>query len=242
MPIKPKETHKLPDEARIYIVRALACRERPASILAQVLEQFDVTMHRSNLANYDPRFNTKLDPELKSLYERTAREFWSDKEFASFNSLQHRQRLREELYEDSGNNRPLKLQILTESAKDEGGLYSNRRELTGAEGAPLVNVQNISTASAEDILKILACFPLELLPLDMAELMVDRGLVPPERAKELPALRGEVVEGEVVPQKTTPKRARRPRVKSAVEKGAPVKDRAPAAPKPKSRASKPSST
>jgi len=58
-----KGIHKLPVEAKVYIVRALACRERPVPILKELASQWDVEIARQTLAHYDPRFNAKLGPE-----------------------------------------------------------------------------------------------------------------------------------------------------------------------------------
>ena len=177
---------KLSLDAKTYIVRALACRERPTDILAHLQEHFDVSVDRKALSHYDPRLNDKLDADLKKLYEKESSDFWAEKNFEPINSLNFRQRLRMELFEQAGRNLKLKLEILEQAAKDEGGLYSNRREVTGAEGAPLVpfNVENVKNASAEDIARVIADFPLSLCSADVVAHMIDKGWISEERASE----------------------------------------------------------
>lgn len=63
------DKHKLSIEAKCHIVRALACQERPRTILAEVKEEFGVELHRSTLRHYDPRLNPKPDSGLKTLFE-----------------------------------------------------------------------------------------------------------------------------------------------------------------------------
>lgn len=174
---------KLPLEAKIYIVRALACRERPTEILAGLEEMFNVTVDRKALCHYDPRINAQLDADLKELYKTTAAEFWHKKNFEALNNLNYRQHLRMEIYEAAGRNLKLKLEIIEAAAKDEGGLFSNRRELTGAEGAPLVNL-NVATASPEELAVLIAEFPLELISADTAAYMINKGWVSADRAGE----------------------------------------------------------
>ena len=177
---------KLSLDAKTYIVRALACRERPADVLAHLQEHFNVIVDRKALAHYDPRLNATLDADLKKLYEKEAAEFWDKKNFEPLNSLNVRQRLRMELFEQAGQNRKLKLDILEQAAKDEGGLFCNRREITGAEGAPLVpfNLENVTSASNEDIARVIADFPLSLTSPDVVAHMLNMGWISEERAGE----------------------------------------------------------
>ena len=181
-------------------MRALASRERSTDILAFLEENFKVTVDRKALSHYDPRLNPKLDDDLKSLYERTAAEFWDKKHFEALNSLNFRQRLRQELYEASGRNLKLKLEILDAAAKDEGGLFSNRREVTGADGAPVVslNVENVAMASAQDLARVLAEFPLDMIAPDVAAHMINKGWVPAARASEAGL---ECVDGQWAPRR-----------------------------------------
>lgn len=190
-PDTPKsQKHKLPFEAKIYIVSALACCERPRHILAAVKEKFGIELHRSTLKHYEPRHNPKLDSDLKALFQRTAASFWDEEQMAPFNSLQHRQELRRQLYEESGRDRKFQLKILMEAAKDAGGFYHDQRRSAVArpelvDRGVVFNVEAVANASAADICKILACFPLDLMPPDIAQYMLEMGYVPASRASEL---------------------------------------------------------
>ncbi len=105
------------------------------------------------------------------------------------NSLNYRQELRRQLYEESRRDRKFKLKILAEAAKDADGSYHDPRRKSvlnpaSVDRGVVIAVQSVSKASAEDIFKILACFPLKLIPLGMAQYMLERGYVPASRVSE----------------------------------------------------------
>ena len=126
---------KLPFDAKIAIVRALACYERPRDILAQLKENWNITVDRKALRHYDPACNPALDDELKALFQRTRESFWKEKDEEPLNCLNFRQRVRREILEAAGRNLPLQIEILSEAAKDEGGLFSRKPELGEAPNA-----------------------------------------------------------------------------------------------------------
>lgn len=184
------QKHKLPLEAKIFIVRLLACCERPRHILAEVKEKFGIELQRSTLKHYDPNYNPKLDSYLKTVFQQTAAQFWSEGQMEPMNSLNYRQGLRRQLYEESGRDRKFKLKILAEATKDAGGFYNDLRRKSvinpaSVDRGVVINVKAVTNVTAEDIFKILACFPLDLIPPDIAQYMLEKSYVPASRASEL---------------------------------------------------------
>lgn len=86
---------KLPRDAKLFIVRSLARRERHAVIVEQLREQFEVTVDRRTLHHYNPKHNPKLDDELKSLYEQTRADYWREVELAVDARMERRCRERD---------------------------------------------------------------------------------------------------------------------------------------------------
>lgn len=184
------DKHKLSIAAKCYVVRALACHERPRHILAEVKEEFGVELHRSTLRYYDPRLNPKLDADLTMLFERTATQFWDEAQVEPLNDLNFRQRLRLELYEEAGRHRAFKMELIDHAAKDANGFYHDRRRKAMKNSDPnsgkvVLNVEAVANASAKDLAVVLAELPLDLLSRDIALHMLEMSYVPASRAVEL---------------------------------------------------------
>ena len=130
---------KLTQEVQAFIVQQLACFLTPSETPAAVSEEFGVEIGRQQAWKYDPERNPELAPKWRILFEETRAAFI--KETATI-GIAHRayrlRRLESYLHRAEETKRyALAAQLLEQAAKEVGGAYSRRRELTGKDGAPL---------------------------------------------------------------------------------------------------------
>lgn len=133
----------LTDPIRVFIVQNLACFDAPQRIVEKVKEEFEVTVARSQVQQYDPeRASAKtkgLSKRWRVLFAETRALFI--KEIGTIPVAQQARRLR--LLQDAAEQAVARrqtgmlLQILEQAAKETGGAYTNRRELSGPAGGPI---------------------------------------------------------------------------------------------------------
>lgn len=136
---------KLTDEQRAFVVQSLACFDSPTTVAKAVKKEYGVDITAQAVEAYDPtkRAGDKLGKRWTQLFHATRDAFLKD---TSRIGIAHRvvrmrtyQRVAEKA-EEMGN-LALLLQVNEQAAKEEGGAYTNRRELTGQGGKPLVPTQ-----------------------------------------------------------------------------------------------------
>ena len=133
----------LKEPVKMAIVQALACFDTPSQVVELVKQEFGLTITRQQVATYDPTKTTgkNLSKKLVALFEATRAAFLAMK--AEIPIAQQAFRLRAVQREleraQARGNSAMVLQALEHAAKETGGLFTNRRELTGAGGGPLKN-------------------------------------------------------------------------------------------------------
>ncbi len=147
----------LSEDVKIYIVTALACFDAPRTVIADVKDQFGITVTSQQVDAYNPATQNgkRLSKPMKALFELTRTEFLKDATKVPIANAAVRLRKLQRLVdqaENRGNGRMV-ADLLEQAAKETGGAYTNRRELGGAVGAvPLPPVAAGST-TAEDAYK-----------------------------------------------------------------------------------------
>jgi hypothetical protein len=135
---------KLSTDVKRFIVTQLACFEAPSDI-QKALKLLDppVELTTAGIVYYDPNSaagSKDLAAEWRTLFEDTRREF--SKELAGIAIAQQGWRLRryQHLHDRAltAGNLVLAATLLQQAAEDVGGKYTNRQELTGRNGAPLM--------------------------------------------------------------------------------------------------------
>jgi hypothetical protein len=132
---------KLSDEVKTFVVQALACFDSPSTVVDAVKAEFGDVITRQAVEGYDPnkRAGASLSQKWRELFEATRKAFLED---TSAIGISHRSvRLRKleaqiALNEKRGNS-AMVAQLLEQAAKEVGGAYTNRRELTGKDGKDL---------------------------------------------------------------------------------------------------------
>jgi hypothetical protein len=144
---------KLTEPIKIAIVQALACFDTPTEVAKAVKEEFGLVITRQQVAGYDPTKATckGMAKKLRAIFESTRAAFLED--ITTIPIAQQAVRLRTlqkemEKAKASGNS-VLVLDVLERAAKEIGGAFTNRRELTGKGGGPIT--QQTSNISPEEL-------------------------------------------------------------------------------------------
>lgn len=144
----------LKEPVKIYIVQALACRDTPQEVVDQVKQEFGVDISRSQCECYDPTkySGRNLSQKYVELFESTRAKF--DEGLIDIPIANKYYRLKQYQRQlDRTRNVKTALKILEQAAKDIGGQFTNRQEITGKDGGPLQTVNSDVPVPVEDYLK-----------------------------------------------------------------------------------------
>lgn len=121
---------RLSEAQKTYIVQQLACFVGAAEIQRHVKEFWAMELTFQAIAHYDPEVPSTKTPKKWLEIHRVTREGYL-KEAAKVGIANARWRMeqRQVLYERAGQNAPLRLQILEQAEKAEGGMFTNTRRL-----------------------------------------------------------------------------------------------------------------
>ncbi|HRH45721.1 MAG TPA: DUF2280 domain-containing protein [Pyrinomonadaceae bacterium] len=130
----------LPEEIKRFIVRSLAVYETPSEVAASVKAVYNKKVTRQNVHFYDPTklAGEGLSEELKTLFTETRRQF-DETEIMPLSKKNVRIKKLSKYVEVLEDNDNLigAAGILEQIAKEEGNLFTNRRELTGEGGGKI---------------------------------------------------------------------------------------------------------
>lgn len=137
----------LPDEVKRFVVQQLACWDTPSEVAKAVNEVFQIEISRQAVERYDPnkRMGEALSEGLRELFDATRKAFLEDTASIGISHRTVRLRALARMAEraEGMKNFPLAAQLHEQAAKEMGNAYTNRREITGANGGA---VQVISSA------------------------------------------------------------------------------------------------
>jgi hypothetical protein len=141
---------KLTEEIKAFIVQAHACYRKTSLIQRDVKAEFSVDVDRQLIHFYHPEKGSKgkrLPKKWRTLFEKTRGAFDDGKVLAGIS----RQAYRIDLYQRGADHfeslgyYTQAAEMAEMAAKEMGGAYTNKRELTGEGGKPLIP-NNISGA------------------------------------------------------------------------------------------------
>lgn len=152
--MKVKGEPKLSDEARAFVVQALACFDTPTTVSKAVKAEFDFVISPQAVECYNPtkRAGQKLSERWRMLFEQTRKTFLED---VSQIGISHRavrlraiQRMAEKA--ESVGNIGLAAQLYEQAAKESGNSYTNKREVTGKDGKDLPTGSQVTVFALPD--------------------------------------------------------------------------------------------
>ena len=134
---------------KIFIIQQLAMWVEPSEIKKALEEDFKIEPTLSQICYYDPKYG-KISAELKALYEETRENFTKEIESIPIANEAYRlkvlqRRLSSQLSQRVVNDK-LVMELCEQAAKERGRMYTNRREITGANGKPLFKDDPVVTA------------------------------------------------------------------------------------------------
>lgn len=143
----------LKEPVKIFIVQALACRDTPQEVAEAVKQEFKIELDRRQCASYDPTkpAGQNLSKKFVQLFNETRKKF--DAGLIDIPIAQKFYRLKQyqKQLERNAKNTVMSLKILEQAAKDVGGQFTNRQEITGKDGKPIETVN--SSVPTESYLK-----------------------------------------------------------------------------------------
>lgn len=132
---------KLTDEVQTFVVTSLAMFDTPSTVADAVKKDYGVEITRQAVECYDPtkKAGAKLAEKWKSLFDEARKAFIEDTATIAISHKAVRLRALQRMAEKAEDmrNLPLAAQLLEQAAKEVGGAFTNRREHTGKDGAPL---------------------------------------------------------------------------------------------------------
>lgn len=127
---------RLTEQQKAVIVTALACWYGPSEVRDLLKSEYGLDLPLSQITPYDPTTinGQRLSAELKALFHETREKFKSDIQAIPIANQAFRLRELQKLYRNTGKNIVLGASLLEQAAKEAGGMFTNRRELTGKDG------------------------------------------------------------------------------------------------------------
>ncbi len=145
---------KLTEPVKLFIVQHLACFDPPTMVATSVKEEFGLDILRQQVAQYDPTKATGRDvsKKLRAVFEAARKAFLEDVNTIPIANQAVRLRRLERLSmkAEAQGNAVLAAQLIEQAAKEKGGAFTNRRELTGARGGPIQATTQTSTLTPEE--------------------------------------------------------------------------------------------
>jgi hypothetical protein len=126
---------------KAFIVQALACYDTPSQVVDAVKEEFSIVVSRPQVQGYDPekKQGSGLSKKWRDLFFETRKKFLDDAGSIPIANQTFRLRTLNRMLqkvEKSGNVMAV-TQILEQAAKEVGGAFTNKRQLTGEGGGPI---------------------------------------------------------------------------------------------------------
>lgn len=134
----PKSDLKI--QHKRFIVMLLAVHESPREVRAAIKEEFRIDVSLQQLQHYDPDTvaGRSLTKELKTLFETTRKEFEAKEDIPLSKKVVRLKKLSKYVEQmEAAGNVVKAAEFLEQIAKEQGGMFTNRKEITGAEGKPI---------------------------------------------------------------------------------------------------------
>lgn len=131
---------KLSNEVKVFIVTHLAMFDTPTQVALAVKEEFGVEVTRQAVQYYDPTVGEKPPKTFIALFETTRTRFIDSASEIPIAIRAVRLRRLDRMARALEDRRNVlgAAQLMKQAAEDIGGVYTNRRELTGKDGKDLM--------------------------------------------------------------------------------------------------------
>ena len=124
----------LTEDEKLFIVQALACFDTPSQVADAVKEEFGTVVTRMQVANYDPTkpAGSKVSKKLAEIFHATRKAFLENVSQIPIANQAVRLRMLQKTATkaQTQGNTVVVMQACEQAAKEVGGAFTNRRELT----------------------------------------------------------------------------------------------------------------
>ncbi|MCA4780269.1 DUF2280 domain-containing protein [Acinetobacter towneri] len=129
----------LKEPVKIFIVQALACRDTPQEVVDLVKQEYGIQISRSQCQAYDPTkySGRNLSKKFVDLFNKTRADFDAGLIDIPIANKHYRLKQYQKQLERNAKNTVMSLKILEQAAKDCGGQFTNKQEITGKDGGPI---------------------------------------------------------------------------------------------------------
>lgn len=132
----------LADHVKVFAVQALACFDSPTQVAKDIKQEFGVEVTLQQLQAYNPATvaGARMSKKLKAIFAATREAFLKDVSTIPIAQQSYRLRTLNRMLQtvEKQGNVVVAAQLLEQAAKESGGAFTNKRELGGPGGTPLV--------------------------------------------------------------------------------------------------------
>jgi hypothetical protein len=133
---------QLTEPVKLAITQALACFDTPTQVADFVKEEFGIVITRQQASQYDATKTTgkSMSKKLRAVFEATRAAFLESTADIPIAQQSYRLRVLQRMLTKAEKlgNMAMVSQLLEQAAKESGGAFTNKRELTGKDGKPLM--------------------------------------------------------------------------------------------------------
>ena len=142
----------LKEPVKIFIVQALACRDTPQEVVDLVKQEYGIQISRSQCQAYDPTkySGRNLSKKFVDLFNKTRVDFDAGLIDIPIANKHYRLKQYQKQLERNAKNTVMSLKILEQAAKDCGGQFTNKQEITGAGGGPIQNENTVVVTATDE--------------------------------------------------------------------------------------------
>lgn len=142
----------LKEPVKIFIVQSLACRDTPQEVAELVKQEFKISIDRVQVASYDPTkaAGKNLSKKFVELFHKTRADFDAGLIDIPIANKHYRLKQYQKQLERNVKNTVMSLKILEQAAKDCGGQFTNKQEITGAGGGPIQNENTVVVTATDE--------------------------------------------------------------------------------------------
>ncbi|ENV69769.1 MULTISPECIES: DUF2280 domain-containing protein [Acinetobacter] len=142
----------LKEPVKIFIVQSLACRDTPQEVAELVKQEFKISIDRVQVASYDPTkaAGKNLSKKFVELFHKTRADFDAGLIDIPIANKHYRLKQYQKQLERNAKNTVMSLKILEQAAKDCGGQFTNKQEITGAGGGPIQNENTVVVTATDE--------------------------------------------------------------------------------------------
>jgi hypothetical protein len=172
----------LDQEQKTFVVQQLAMFRTPSQVCELVKEQFEVEISRQLVHSYHPERRKDLAERWRILFAETRRQFLETVSAIPIANQAYRvQQLQDSLdrqLRQPRTNEAMVQNILEQAAKEVGGMFTNQRQITGANGKPLFDTVELARSLFKELVAPVEDGGEGMDSADAIKFLIDRYKVP----------------------------------------------------------------